>query len=868
MTPHAALAQGTAADEEAAKPRLTKPPKLVTFVSAAYPESEKAAGRTAAVVLEIGIGADGLVTDAVVVQSAGAAFDAAAVDAAKRFVFEPAEVNGKPAPIRIRYRYDFVFKEEAPAVASIQGVVRQKTDQKPLAGVEIALGDGNKTVTDEQGRFRFENLTPGKRVVRISRADLKAVQTEENLEAGKEIEAVYELELVPETPAPGEEADDLEIVIVAPKLTKQAVSTRVEANQARRVAGTQGDVLKVVENLPGVARASVGSGALVVWGASPQDTRVYVDGVRVPLLYHFGGLRSVMHTDLVRSVELVPGGYGAAYGRGLGGLVSVETRDSDVDRVHGSVDLNLLDASAAAQGPAGAGNRFAIAARRSHLDVTYDPVLDDDVEEFLSIPHYADAQARFRRDLSKTASVEVTGLASWDEVTRSTSSADPSQRETETRTLDFQRISARYRSVPGDGTTVDVIPWFGHDASSRVAEFGGVPTLLEQSNLLYGFRAAWSGPLADSVTASVGFDFEAQDSTVRRRGSISSPPREGDANVFGQAPSDQVNVDEWNAFSASAAPFAELDIGLFDDHVHVVPGLRFDPYFVSIDKRVPTEGGAPGVGAYLSDIAIEPRLAAKWTPSRRVTFRAAFGRYRQSQQAEDLSSVFGNPLLGPSSAEHWLGGARFDLPWLLALETTVFYSRSRELAVRNPVPSPLVAEALVGTGEGRSYGAQFLVRRELGDGFFGWIAYTILRAERLDGPDENWRLFDFDQTHVLTALAAYDLGAGFDVSARGRATSGYPRTPVVGSYYDARRGVYEPVLGEANSMRIDPFFALDVRIAKKFVIGSTELEAYLDVQNVTNRANPEELAYSPDYTEQRPIRGLPILPVLGARWVY
>ena len=293
MTPHAALAQGTAADEEAAKPRLTKPPKLVTFVSAAYPESEKAAGRTAAVVLEIGIGADGLVTDAVVVQSAGAAFDAAAVDAAKRFVFDPAEVNGKPAPIRIRYRYDFVFKEEAPAVASIQGVVRQKTDQKPLAGVEITLGDGNKTVTDEQGRFRFENLTPGKRVVRISRADLKAVQTEENLEAGKEIEAVYELELVPETPAEGEEADDLEIVIVAPKLTKQAVSTRVEANQARRVAGTQGDVLKVVENLPGVARASVGSGALVVWGASPQDTRVYVDGVRVPQLYHFGGLRSV-----------------------------------------------------------------------------------------------------------------------------------------------------------------------------------------------------------------------------------------------------------------------------------------------------------------------------------------------------------------------------------------------------------------------------------------------------------------------------------------------------------------------------------------------------------------------------------------------
>src|SRR5262245_35512063 len=178
MTPTASFAQGTAAGEDAAKPRLTKPPKLVTFVEANYPESEKAAGRTAAVVLEIGIGADGTVTDAVVVESAGAAFDAAAVDAVKRFVFDPAEVNDKPAPIRIRYRYDFVFKEEAPAVSSIQGVVRQKVDQKPLAGVEISLSDGNKTTTDAEGRFRFENLTPGKRTVRIFRADLKAVQTE------------------------------------------------------------------------------------------------------------------------------------------------------------------------------------------------------------------------------------------------------------------------------------------------------------------------------------------------------------------------------------------------------------------------------------------------------------------------------------------------------------------------------------------------------------------------------------------------------------------------------------------------------------------------------------------------------------------
>ena len=61
---------------------------------------------------------------------------------------------------------------------------------------------------------------------------------------------------------------------------------------------------------------------------------------------------------------------------------------------------------------------------------------------------------------------------------------------------------------------------------------------------------------------------------------------------------------------------------------------------------------------------------------------------------------------------------------------------------------------------------------------------------------------------------------------------------------------------------------LDVRVAKRFVVNATELEIYLDVQNVTNRDNPEEIAYSPTFTERRYVLGLPILPILGARWTF
>ena len=67
-------------------------------------------------------------------------------------------------------------------------------------------------------------------------------------------------------------------------------------------------------------------------------------------------------------------------------------------------------------------------------------------------------------------------------------------------------------------------------------------------------------------------------------------------------------------------------------------------------------------------------------------------------------------------------------------------------------------------------------------------------------------------------------------------------------------------------MRIPSFFELDARISKRFKFGdATELEVYLDVQNVTNHQNPEEVIYNYDFSKKSYITGLPILPVLGAK---
>lgn len=847
--------------------KLTKAPRLTRFVEADYPESEKARPRAAVVVLRLTIDAAGNVQDATVTESAGAELDAAAAAAARRFVFEPAEVDGKPSAIRILYRYEFTLKAEEPKTAVFEGVVKDRAAQRPLEGVTLALDSGQHATTDATGRFRIIDVPPGKHAITLSGERLTALRTEETFEAGKKVDATYDVQGPESAPAAaGGGEDDLEIVVNAPALEKSVVATQVSTEEGRRLPGTQGDVLKVVESMPGVARSQVGSGQLVVWGAAPEDTRVYVDGVRFPRLYHGGGLRSVVATDLVESVELAPGGYGATYGRGLGGLVTVRTRRADETEPHASVGLDVLDASAVLRTPIAKGVHVAVAARRSHLHGVLEPFTDGEAEDFFPIPRYYDGQARVSFDLGPRERLDVTGMLSSDRVSRTVGSNDPLLAKRDTRETSFQRVYARWEKDVAGGASVSVVPWFGVDSNRLENRFGDVPTQLSSDTTLYGLRTSWRGRVADAVVATVGLDAEVADARVRRSGSLTNPAREGDARTFGQLPPDRVNADAWKVVTAGLAPFGELDVALWGGKVHVVPGLRVDPYFVSVSRRTPIEGDTPSAGAFRQDLAVEPRLALRWAAAPRLDLRAAYGRYHQPAAAEDLSAVFGNPSLAASAADHLLAGSAVRLFPRTSLETTAFHVWQSDLVVRNPATSPLLAEALSGIGSGRSYGVQVLLRQALASHVSGWISYSLVRSERRDAPGAALRPSDYDQSHVVTAVGSWELGKGFEVGARVRFATGFPRTPVVRALYDARRDAYTPVFGPKNSDRIPAFLQVDLRGSKRWTLPKGELEAYVELQNVMNRENPEEIVYSASYRDKGFITGLPILPVVGARW--
>jgi hypothetical protein len=762
----------------------------------------------------------------------------------------------------------------AQATGELGGVVYDRATRAPLPDVVVTLrsaaetraagsvetrtagGETRTAITDEQGRFSFLGAPAGKVTLELASSG-ERVTVDESVTAGRRRDVEYLLS------SAGPKAPYVAWVRAPTVERATVVETRIGREEARRAAGAGDDPLKVVEDLPGVARATAGTGDIIVWGTAPADTRVVFDGVELPALFHVGGWRSTVAPGLVAGVALSPGGFGGEWGRALGGLIRVDGIGPAANGVHGDVGADVLDGAALLSFARG---RFSVtvAGRYSWLDLLAGLVVHGDAAAFIPLPRWDDYQLRASVTLAPRETLTLTFLAADDELKRESGTGDPTTLHSDDFSRSSYRALLRYERL-GNGSATDVTPFVGWDRSTTADLYGRTPANLDVRALLSGIRAQHRQRLGRFVVFTAGLDLLDTRAEITRLGSLTIPAREGDLFVFGQPPGDDVAAADDSIHELDLAPFvgAELRFG----PVTLTPGLRVDALLLEGNHLTPPISGGAQVGFSRFDWTADPRLSLRWQAHARLAVVAAGGLYHQPPAPQDLGARFGNPSLGPSSAAMVTAGVEARVAAPLTIEATGFYRALDALPTRSLSPSPPLAEALVQEGIGRSYGAQLLVRVKPWRGFSGWLSYTGSRSERKDHPTTDWRLFDYDQTHLLTLVGEY-VYRRWSFGTRLRWATGFPRTPVVGGYFDARDARYDPLFGAQNSIRIPDFVQLDVRIERSFQFARCLLRIYLDVQNATDRANAEEFVYSADYKTRGALTGLPTLGVLGARVLF
>ena len=863
------LFAASSASAQDASPQLTKAPQVVEQAEVDYPKESLKAGVEGEVVLEITLGADGRVSDAKIISAPDEFLGQAAREALLATVFTPAEIDGKPAPITFQYKLGFALP---PSTLEAKVVESGADDQqKILPGAQVELLDeSGETVlatafSDANGEVSFEQVPGGKYRLRVSLGERPTGEVEVNLGYGEVVAVALALSPPPviEEEFPEDEIVDGEVRTTARRIPPDVTRRTITLEEVRRVPGTRGDVVRVVQNLPGVARPPAFSGQLVVRGAAPQDTRILLEGDVVPGVFHFLGGPAVVQSELIEAVDFFPGNFGVQYGRATAGVLNLRTRKPREDKLHGFAQVDLLDSSLMIEGPIVDGLSFAIAGRRSYIDVLARPFIPGDANAFV-LPRYFDYQGILRLTRFDQHTVELLLYGSRDAL-RLVGDGEEAGVDEDDESFgfinDFYRGQIRWN-------------WEAPDAplkNSLSVSFGTAGTRLEAGAFLFDteqlssiVREELTIKLAPKLDFRMGANFEIAQTKVEI---VEPPTDENGDSLFDVESNDNAPEDVTypgdNLFIQALEDRALVSPAFYTDLViqpwkgaQIVPGLRVD-YYGSISRLVPA-----------------PRLALRQNfLDEQFWLKGGVGLYTQAPQALFSDPNFGTKPLTEERATQYALGFGVRPVERFSIELEGFYRDMNDLVVEDfeiqiYEDGTFDFQLFDNDGEGRAYGLEALVKLDPDDGAFGWVAYTLSRSERLNLTTNEWDIYANDQTHILAMVAGYKFPYDIYLSARFRVVSGFPYTPVESVVYDADGNRYEPIYGKPNSARQDAFRQLDVRFEKSFKIKQLELAGYLDILNVTNRRNPEQTFYNYDYSEQGDISGLPIIPNLGVngRW--
>ena len=713
---------------------------------------------------------------------------------------------------------------------TIEGTVYNDNTKAPVAGAEVRILQTDEQQTaDENGKFVFSTVPEGTYTL------VTTVPGTELLQRTSVVVAAGETQKTDIYVAA--EPYRLEGVEVIDKRDPKTITKKsLQAAEITRLPGTAGDALRALPAIPGIGVANDFSGALYIRGGSDEDNLYYFDRVPVGYPYHFGGLVSSLSSEIIDDIDVYAGGYGAEYGVDSQAVIDISSKNSSPKNLGGKFNLNVLYSEGLLQGKIGEKGFWYAAGRRSYLDL-FIGTLPIETGEITALPRFWDYQIKAGYDLNEKHQLFFNLFAAGDRFALKLDgeNVDEDFRGNTSFESGFEGAGIHLRSF----LTERLTSFLSLTRSEFLFDINFGPELsLNIEAPSYTLREDLTYELNPRHRLESGLILGLEPGQVT--GTFTRIPDEGEVD-YDIRFEEKIPLDEYVR--------GQRIEGYLQDRYTLLPflsvvfGLRLD-YFNRTDE-----------------LSIQPRgsLLVELPNSSELQF--AYGVYNQAPIPALLSPTIGNPSLKPSRASHYILELRRQLSQATEIKMAAYYKDFTDLATSD------TETAYLNQGVGYAQGTEIFLRHQRGDRFFGWISYAYALSKRRDRADEPYRPYSFDQTHVATFAASYNLTPTWEFGAKWQYRTGNPYTPVENAeiQIDPRNGkpVYIPLYAETNSERLPTYHRLDLRVSKIFQFKNWKLGVFLELLNAYNRKNLLDYSYSEDYKTRNDINQLPIIPYFG-----
>ncbi|MEX0778643.1 MAG: TonB-dependent receptor [Balneolales bacterium] len=777
----------------------------------------------------------------------------------------------------------------------------------PLHGASILLPDLQKgTASNFQGNFSLDNLSEGTYHMSVSFVGYQTLDTLITLPAKDFLVALR--------PDVTQMADAVvQARAYRSDLNEQApVSTiAVTDFSLQKIPKFLGepDLIRIVQNLPGVKTETDFTGGFFVRGGRNDQNLILLDDVPIYNPWHLFGVFSAFNTEALSSVELNKGIFPARYGSRLSSVLNIELQEGNTRRGAGFLNMSILSSTFSYGKPINQNTSYLLALRRTYMDPIFwitNPIFSDNTYKVRNGYHFTDASFKIVHHLNNRLKLDAHIFYGAD-ILRSSYDNRSGFSDSSLR-LGWRNIAASLRLQQRFGAlrlTNHVYTSYYNARNSELSEW----------------KARGGGSLGDDEYNTIVEDTEEQlfnqqflDLAYRidARLQINQPISiNGGVELIRHGFNDQSTFTHQNyGYQGEARPdYSDDDISLIRQQ-QKGNSLRVNSGEYSAYGNFNFNYGwftfYPGMriqhysqGDYLH---LLPRVNLSLKPHKKVTLSAGYGRFAQYLHVLGIELTrmptdrwfWADEDTEPSTSEMFTAGFQIQIDDGQQVSMEAYHKSLKNLRAFAPIERsrsldfselPLFSSGTI-KGNGQAYGIEWFYKKTRGN-ITGWAGYT-LSWNKNQFDDLNLGLPFYtrsDRRHDIQMFSTYSLTDNWDFGMMFNYKSGQPITFATGAYSVDRDPLAIGDHGRAgpfiylqqNNYRLPDYHRLDLSVTlKNRKIFKRPAEFSLNVINIYNRLNVLTVNTETIITElpnggmrvqpnNRYITQLPIIPMFSVR---